>query len=94
MWKAKAVLSNHDVVNLNSRPITGDIHNAASKADDLARDLANIEEFQYCKFTCITCEHCEFDKWVPHHPLFKCKIGGEMDPRSTTVVKCPEADRD
>lgn len=38
---------------------------------------------------CIKCEHCTFDEWVPHHPLFKCEVGGVMDVRSTKTIECP-----
>jgi len=38
---------------------------------------------------CIYCIKCEFDRWVPYHPEFKCTDGGEMDVWTTQTIWCP-----
>ena len=90
MWKAKAVFQDHSVVNLNKRPLKGDFVSVQNKADELCSELSDVIEIQYWKFTCISCEHCQFEKWVPYHPLFICTIGGQINKCSTLAIDCPE----
>jgi hypothetical protein len=38
---------------------------------------------------CAGCPSCEYTRWVPFHPEWKCSDGGEMDAWTTATEQCP-----
>lgn len=88
-----AILTDDDKARLDSAPFAGDLFDAGAEADRLAYKLDDVEGFEFTEAFCIKCEHCVLDKRVPHHPLFKCEIGGVMDVWSTRTAECPLADQ-
>jgi len=74
---------------LHSPPILGTFDEMAIIADALTANIDSCQGINYDSATCHGCENCVFDRWVPYHPEFKCKVGGKMDPWTQDTIECP-----
>ena len=74
---------------LHSPPIRGTFEDLSLIADALTRNMSGVAGINYDDPTCAKCPNCIFDRWVPHHPTFRCRAGGEMDPWTQETVRCP-----
>lgn len=75
---------------LHNKPFLATFEDICTIGDMLTANMDGVEGINYESAFCSKCEHCKFDKWVPHHPLFKCKVGGNMNPRTQRTIDCPE----
>jgi hypothetical protein len=74
---------------LSDRPVRGTFPAIERWAEQQAATM-DCFGLTFDSARCGHCPHCQFVCWVPHHPLWRCDIGGEMNAWTQETITCPD----